>query len=139
MRRDARIWLKIIPVCLVPGKHVTHVMTKTVCLVFSLMTERPVNVRVIIKDVLRRERVKERVKKGKIFSFEGLLTRFMIDQQIDEEVVDHRTMLRMSGVTEEQLQQLNMNYPLSEHSRALYRVGPGFEEPINYDDTTNEE
>ncbi|MCD9644031.1 hypothetical protein HAX54_032001 [Datura stramonium] len=45
-----------------------------------------------------------------------------------------RDALRMSGVTEEQLQQLNMDYPLSEHSRTLYRVGPSFEDPIDYYD-----
>ncbi|MCD9639165.1 hypothetical protein HAX54_023522 [Datura stramonium] len=42
--------------------------------------------------------------------------------------------LRMSGVIEEKLQQLNMDNPLSEHSRALYKVGPGFEEPFCDDD-----
>ncbi|MCD7460553.1 hypothetical protein HAX54_043766 [Datura stramonium] len=47
--------------------------------------------------------------------------------------------LRMSGVTEEQLQQLNVDYQLSEHSRALYRVGPGLEEPFDNDDPTNDE
>ncbi|MCE3051335.1 hypothetical protein HAX54_049532 [Datura stramonium] len=35
-------------------------------------------------------------------------------------------MLRMNGGTVEQLQQLNMDYPLSEDSRVLYRVGPRF-------------
>ncbi|MCD7456657.1 hypothetical protein HAX54_032603 [Datura stramonium] len=39
--------------------------------------------------------------------------------------------LRMNGVTEEQVQQLNMDYSLSEHSRALCRVGPRFEEPLD--------
>ncbi|MCD9643730.1 hypothetical protein HAX54_031399 [Datura stramonium] len=34
------------------GKHVTHVTRERVCLVFSLMTGRLINVRVIIKDVL---------------------------------------------------------------------------------------
>ncbi|MCD7461884.1 hypothetical protein HAX54_047337 [Datura stramonium] len=47
--------------------------------------------------------------------------------------------LRMSGVAKEQLQQLNMDYPLSEHSRALCRVGPGSEEPFDDDDATDEE
>ncbi|MCE0481358.1 hypothetical protein HAX54_039040 [Datura stramonium] len=42
--------------------------------------------------------------------------------------------LRMNGVTEERLQQLNMDYPLSEHSRDLCRVGPIFEEPLDDDD-----
>ncbi|MCE3049472.1 hypothetical protein HAX54_044935 [Datura stramonium] len=47
--------------------------------------------------------------------------------------------LRMNGVTQEKLQQLNMDYPLSEHSRALCRVGLGFEEPINDDVATEDE
>ncbi|MCD9638493.1 hypothetical protein HAX54_022493 [Datura stramonium] len=48
-------------------------------------------------------------------------------------------MLRMNRVTEEQLQQLNMDYPLSEHSRALCRVGPRFEEPLDDDLATKDE
>ncbi|MCD9642812.1 hypothetical protein HAX54_029831 [Datura stramonium] len=44
-----------------------------------------------------------------------------------------RRHLRINGVNEEQLQQLNMDYPLSEHLRALCRVGPGYEEPLDYD------
>ncbi|MCD7462478.1 hypothetical protein HAX54_048633, partial [Datura stramonium] len=47
--------------------------------------------------------------------------------------------LRICGVTEKQLQQLNMEYPLSEHSRALHKVGPSFEEPFDYDDATDKE
>ncbi|MCD7450304.1 hypothetical protein HAX54_005146 [Datura stramonium] len=47
--------------------------------------------------------------------------------------------LRMNGVTEEQLQQLNLDYPLSEHSRPFYRVGPGFEKPIDDDMATEDE
>ncbi|MCD7456612.1 hypothetical protein HAX54_032392 [Datura stramonium] len=39
----------------------------------------------------------------------------------------------------EQLQQLNMDYPLSEHSRALCRVGPELKEPLNDDDAMDEE
>ncbi|MCD7450681.1 hypothetical protein HAX54_007967 [Datura stramonium] len=41
--------------------------------------------------------------------------------------------LRMNGVIEEQLKQLNIDYPLSEHSRTLYSVGPGQEEPLDDD------
>ncbi|MCD9558845.1 hypothetical protein HAX54_016472 [Datura stramonium] len=47
--------------------------------------------------------------------------------------------LRMNSVTEEQLQQLNMDYPLSEHSRALCKVGTGFEEPIDDEVATEDE
>ncbi|MCD7455115.1 hypothetical protein HAX54_027019 [Datura stramonium] len=47
--------------------------------------------------------------------------------------------LGMNGVKEEQLQQLNMDYPLSEHSRALCRFRPGFDEPLDDDDATDKE
>ncbi|MCD9637549.1 hypothetical protein HAX54_020884 [Datura stramonium] len=64
------------------------------------------------------------------------------EQQIDKEVVNFgprydpkgldvtKTKVRMNGVAEEQLQQVNMDYPLSEHSRALCRIGPGFRSPL---------
>ncbi|MCD7461859.1 hypothetical protein HAX54_047285 [Datura stramonium] len=41
--------------------------------------------------------------------------------------------LRMNGVTEEQLKQLNIDYHLSEHSRVLCSVGLGYEEPLDDD------
>ncbi|MCD7451282.1 hypothetical protein HAX54_010635 [Datura stramonium] len=52
MSREARIWLKIICAYLVPGKHVTHVTRERVCLVFSLMNGRPVNVGQIDEEVV---------------------------------------------------------------------------------------
>ncbi|MCD7470247.1 hypothetical protein HAX54_009967 [Datura stramonium] len=47
--------------------------------------------------------------------------------------------LRMNGVTEEQLQQLNIDYPLSEHSRSFCRVEPEFKEPLDDDVATDDE
>ncbi|MCD7469082.1 hypothetical protein HAX54_007863 [Datura stramonium] len=47
--------------------------------------------------------------------------------------------LRMSGVMEVKLGHLNMDYALSEHSRALCGVWSGFEEPFDDDDATDEE
>ncbi|MCD7473268.1 hypothetical protein HAX54_015046 [Datura stramonium] len=47
--------------------------------------------------------------------------------------------LRMNGLIEEKLLQLNMDYPFSEYSRALCRGGPGFDEPLDDDDATDEE
>ncbi|MCD7453860.1 hypothetical protein HAX54_022356 [Datura stramonium] len=38
-----------------------------------------------------------------------------------------------------QLQQLNMDYHLREHSRALCKVGPGFKEPLDDDVATDDE
>ncbi|MCD9559512.1 hypothetical protein HAX54_017511 [Datura stramonium] len=46
--------------------------------------------------------------------------------------------LIMNFVIEEQLQQLNMDYPLTENSKDLCRVGLGFEEPLNDDIATDE-
>ncbi|MCD9558368.1 hypothetical protein HAX54_015718 [Datura stramonium] len=46
--------------------------------------------------------------------------------------------LRMNRVTEQQLQQLNIDYPLSEHLRALCRVGPRYEEPLDDDVATED-
>ncbi|MCD9638764.1 hypothetical protein HAX54_022915 [Datura stramonium] len=47
--------------------------------------------------------------------------------------------LRMSGVKDEWPQQLSMDYPLSEHSTDLCRVGIGFEEIFDDDDATDKE
>ncbi|MCE0481933.1 hypothetical protein HAX54_040146 [Datura stramonium] len=47
--------------------------------------------------------------------------------------------LRMSRVTEEQLQKLNIDYLLSEHLIVQCRVGPGFEESFDDDDPTDNE
>ncbi|MCD9646245.1 hypothetical protein HAX54_035934 [Datura stramonium] len=44
-------------------------------------------------------------------------------------------LLRMSRVIEERLQYLSMDYPLSKRSRYLYKVGLGFEEPFDDDDS----
>ncbi|MCD9644096.1 hypothetical protein HAX54_032074 [Datura stramonium] len=70
------------------------------------------------------------------------------DMQVDHHKRVHNTEclfsmqmlhLRMSKVTKEQLQQLNIDYPLSEHSRALFNVGLDFEELFNDDDATDDE
>ncbi|MCD9560400.1 hypothetical protein HAX54_019073 [Datura stramonium] len=170
LSREARVWLKIVYACLVPGKHVTHITRKRVCIVYALMIGVPVNVKVIIKNVLRRVRV----KKGQSFGFGGLLIQFLCGHQIKEEEADYKPgydpmgidvtkpkepegvhgpvlyvnernaqinnmlshLLRMNGVTEKQL---NIDYPLREHSRALCRVGPGFEEPLDDDVATEDE
>ncbi|MCE3215100.1 hypothetical protein HAX54_000810 [Datura stramonium] len=50
-----------------------------------------------------------------------------------------RKRLRMNGVTKEQLQQLNIDYPLRENSRALCRVGPKYEDPLDDDVSTEDE
>ncbi|MCD7468186.1 hypothetical protein HAX54_006148 [Datura stramonium] len=155
LSREARVWLKIVCACLVPGEYVTHVIRERVYLVYALMTGIPINVGVLIKNVLKRERV----KKGQNFEFGGLLTRFLWGYDIEEDEGDYRPaydlrgvyvtktkepegingpvlivndhnaqidnmlshlysmqmlQLRMDGMTKEQLQQLNIDYPLSE-------------------------
>ncbi|MCE3049373.1 hypothetical protein HAX54_044722, partial [Datura stramonium] len=66
-------------------QHVTYVTTESVRLMFSLMTGRPVNIDVIIKGLLTRERVK-----SQRFRFGGLLTQFLREQQINEDLIDYR-------------------------------------------------
>ncbi|MCD7459902.1 hypothetical protein HAX54_042259 [Datura stramonium] len=65
--------------------HVTHVTRERVFLVYALMTEMQINVGVIIKNTLRRERG----KKVQSFGFGDLLTRFMRGHEIKEEEVDY--------------------------------------------------
>ncbi|MCD7449318.1 hypothetical protein HAX54_051258 [Datura stramonium] len=160
-------------------QHVAHVTRERACLVYILMTRMPINVGVLIKNLLKRARV----NKGQNFGFGDLLTRFLRGHDIEEEEVDCKPyydprriymtktkepkginglvlsfnecnvridnmlshlygmqmlQLRMNGMIEEQLQQLNMDYPLSEHSRALCRAGPGYEEPLD-DDVAKED
>ncbi|MCD9559669.1 hypothetical protein HAX54_017808 [Datura stramonium] len=94
LSREARVWLKIICACLVPEKHVTHVIRERVCIVYALMIGMPINMGVIIKNVLNRERV----KKGQNFGFGGLLTRFLSGHDIDEEEADYRPAYDTRGI-----------------------------------------
>ncbi|MCD9642684.1 hypothetical protein HAX54_029591, partial [Datura stramonium] len=47
--------------------------------------------------------------------------------------------LRINSVTEEKLQQIKMLPSEGEHSRALYRVGPRFKEPLDDNMATEDE
>ncbi|MCD7457958.1 hypothetical protein HAX54_036675 [Datura stramonium] len=58
-----------------------------------------------------------------------------IEASLSEEGVESR----MNEVSEEQLQQLNIDYSLSEPSRALCRVGSSFEELFDDNDPTDDE
>ncbi|MCD9560014.1 hypothetical protein HAX54_018439 [Datura stramonium] len=58
------------------------------------MTEVPEKVGVIIKNVLRRARV----KKGQSFGFGGLLTRFLRRHHIEEEEVDYKPIYDPRGI-----------------------------------------
>ncbi|MCD7463617.1 hypothetical protein HAX54_050944 [Datura stramonium] len=78
----------------VPGKHVNHVTRERFCLVYELMAGMPINANVIIKNVLRRARV----KKGQIFGFGGLLTRILRGHQIKKEEADYRLVYDPRGI-----------------------------------------
>ncbi|MCD7473202.1 hypothetical protein HAX54_014858 [Datura stramonium] len=95
--------------------HVTHVTRERMCLVFALMTGRPVNGSVIIKDALRR--------KGPRYDSKGLdVTKTKEPKGI------HGLVLSIS----------ERNMRIDNHSRVLFRVGLGFVEPFN-DDAIDEE
>ncbi|MCD9643346.1 hypothetical protein HAX54_030748 [Datura stramonium] len=125
-------------------KHVNHVPRERVCLVFALITGRPVNVGVIIKDVLRRERKGLDLTKTKeIKGIQGLVLSISERNVLIHNALSHLydmqvLQLRMSGVMEEKLWQLNMDYPSSEHLRSLCSIGPNLEEPFDDDDATND-
>ncbi|MCE3052381.1 hypothetical protein HAX54_052461, partial [Datura stramonium] len=69
-----------------PRKYVTYVTRERECLFYELMTGMPTNMGVIIKNVLKRARV----KKGQNFGFGGLLTRFLRRHDIEEKEADYR-------------------------------------------------
>ncbi|MCD7460841.1 hypothetical protein HAX54_044573, partial [Datura stramonium] len=114
-------------------------------------SRRLVIIGVIMRDILRRERA----RKGQRFSFRGLLNRFLRARQVVEEEVNYRLQHDLKGLdslvwdanasAEDRRSDRgaaatgNIDYSLSEHSRALYRVGLGFEEPFNDDDPTDDE
>ncbi|MCD7469014.1 hypothetical protein HAX54_007629, partial [Datura stramonium] len=75
----------------VSGKHVTR---ERVCSVYVLNTGMPINVGVLIKNVLKRATV----KKGQNFEFRGLLTRFLRGHDIEEEEADYRAAYDPRGV-----------------------------------------
>ncbi|MCD7465344.1 hypothetical protein HAX54_001070 [Datura stramonium] len=125
-------------------RHVTHVTRERVYLMFALLTKRLVSVGVIIKDTLRREMV----KKGIIFSFEGLLTQFLREKKINEEVVDYRLRYdpkRLDVTKRKELKGihgpvLSINKRNAFFDNGLsHLVGPGFEKPFDDDDSIDEE
>ncbi|MCD7470430.1 hypothetical protein HAX54_010305, partial [Datura stramonium] len=77
-----------------PRKHVTHVATERVCLVFAFMIGRLINVGVVIRDVLSQVMV----KKGHRFSFCDFRTRFLRVQQVEEVEVDYKSRYDTKGL-----------------------------------------
>ncbi|MCD7463957.1 hypothetical protein HAX54_051769 [Datura stramonium] len=89
------------------------------------MNGMPINVGVIIKNVLRRERE----KKGQSFGFGGLLTRFLRGHDIEEEEADYRPIYdpRRIDVTK------------TTEPNGLCKVEHEFEEPIDDEVATKDE
>ncbi|MCE0481365.1 hypothetical protein HAX54_039067 [Datura stramonium] len=144
MSREAHVWLKIVCACLVLGKHVTYVTRESVFLVYALMTVMPINVGVIIKNVLRRVRE----KKGQSFGFGGLLTRFLHGHDIEEEEADYRPIYDSRGINvTKTMEPEGINGPVlsvNEHNARIdnmlsHLVRSGFEEPIDDDVATEDE
>ncbi|KAG5609519.1 hypothetical protein H5410_020800 [Solanum commersonii] len=57
MNREARVWLKIVMNCLIPGLYFIEVTRDRVCLVYSLMKDLPINVGAVLKLAMRKARV----------------------------------------------------------------------------------
>ncbi|MCD9643153.1 hypothetical protein HAX54_030330 [Datura stramonium] len=117
------------------------------CLVFTLVTERPVNVGVEEEvDYSPRHDPKglDVTKTKEHEGLDGLVLSISEYNACIDNILSHMydiqmLHLRMSEVIEELLKQLNIDYPLSEHSRALCRVRPNFEESFDDDDANDDE
>ncbi|MCD7459678.1 hypothetical protein HAX54_041610 [Datura stramonium] len=102
------------------------------------MTGIPINVGVLIKNMLKRERV----KKGENFGFGGLLTRFLRGHDIEEEEEDYRPTFdpRWIDVTKTKEPE-GINDPVLFVNKRSVRidnilsdlVGTGYEEPLDDD------
>ncbi|MCE0481860.1 hypothetical protein HAX54_039957 [Datura stramonium] len=97
-----------------------------------------------IQDVLRQARV----NKGQGFSFGVLLTQILRVQQVEEEEVDYRLRYDpkgLDGICTNELEGLNVPLlAISERNACIdnvlsHLVGPGFEEPFDDDDSTDDE
>ncbi|MCD9560861.1 hypothetical protein HAX54_019680 [Datura stramonium] len=116
-----------------------RILTLSLDFVFDAPGDCNLNmVRELLANWMPKERSNQVKVRCQIFVFAPMtLNRLLGTPNVDPQpFVD---MLRMNGVTEEQLQQLNIDYPLSEHLRALCRVGPGYEEPLDDDVATEDD
>lgn len=73
MKREARIWLKIINACLIPGKEMTEISRDRVCLVYSLMIDVPINIDALVRIFMHKSRTHKMTR----FSSEGLHHKFL--------------------------------------------------------------
>jgi len=85
MNREARVWLKMVMNCLIPGLHFTEVTRDRVCLVYALMKDLPINVGAVLKSAMR----KARVHRGRRYAFGGLITNLCRRAGVPEESVDY--------------------------------------------------
>ncbi|MCE3216338.1 hypothetical protein HAX54_006158 [Datura stramonium] len=113
------------------------------------MTGISINVGVIIKNVLKRARV----KKGQNFGLGGLLTRFLHGHDIEKEEADYRPTFDPMGIDVTKTKEpRGINDPvlsINEHNAridimlnhlyALCRVCPRFEDPLDNDVATKDE
>ncbi|KAG5610976.1 hypothetical protein H5410_022257 [Solanum commersonii] len=89
MHKEVRVWLKIVMNYLIPGLHYTDITRDRVCLVYTLMTPTVLNIRAILKLVMK----KARMHKGSRYTFGGLITRLCRDAGVPEEHLDYMTPL----------------------------------------------
>jgi len=85
MNRVARVWLKIVINCLIPGLHFIEVTRDRVCLVYALMKEVPIYIGAVLKLAMK----KARVHRGRRYAFGGLITNFCRRAGVPEESVDY--------------------------------------------------
>ncbi|KAH0712429.1 hypothetical protein KY289_008388 [Solanum tuberosum] len=85
MNREARVWLKMVMNCLIPGLHFTEVTRDRVCLVYALIKDLPINVGAVLKSAMR----KARVHRGQRYAFGGLITNLCRRAGVPEETVDY--------------------------------------------------
>lgn len=86
LNREARIWMRIVNSCLIPGTQYTKISRDRVCLVYSLMTNVPINFGAIIRSTMRKARLHSR----SYFTFGNLLTAMLRKEDIEEEPADHK-------------------------------------------------
>ncbi|MCD7462603.1 hypothetical protein HAX54_048890 [Datura stramonium] len=139
LSREARVWLKIVCACLVPGKHVTYVIRERVFLVYALMTGIPINVGVLIKNVLKRAKLR----------IWGSLDPIMRGHDIEEEEADYRPTYdprrvdvtktkEPKGINSLFLAVNERNARIDNMLSHLY-IGPGYDEPLDDDVATEDE
>ncbi|KAG5614783.1 hypothetical protein H5410_014607 [Solanum commersonii] len=92
--RETHVWLKVVMNCLIPGLHYIDITRDRVCLVYALMTGMKLNIKAIIKSLMR----KSRVHKGHRYAFGGLITKMCRVAGVLEENLDYMAPLYLAPV-----------------------------------------